>query len=248
MERLVQVIIAMLLLPLIGHAQWNVGSRSFVPPPVVSAPIALAGHCAAAFATVGFAGDCTITGLDPAQRYLITAEYSDQNNVVTNVYDTTNGNYTAVFTNASAPSAIYYFADAQPASDGTLLLHAPVSSGGSWMNLSAQAWNGAATTNALDAAFSPYFATGTTANPSCSASAVTPAQNGELVLGYNIDLASTTVTAGASFTLIDSLVGTGGAFSAYPEYWVQGTATATNVGYTHVADSWLVGCAAFKHN
>ena len=112
---------------------------------------------------------------------------------------------------------------------------------GTTISISAQAWKGVLTSGALDTIFSPYHQvqTGSAANANCG-TAVTPSVAGELVIGFMMP-DHTTPTAGTNYTLIDTIAG-----QAYPEYWIQTTATSTNTPFVNGADDWIVSCAGFK--
>jgi hypothetical protein len=73
-----------------------------------------------------------------------------------------------------------------------------------------------------------------------SGSPVTPAKSNTLVMGY-MTVASSSVTAGAGYTLID----TDTTFDFFPEYQLQSTATAANTPYSNPALAWNDGMAGY---
>ena len=112
--------------------------------------------------------------------------------------------------------------------------------------VSVQAWKGAATSSVLDTGAITQHLTstsGTVANANCGA-AQSPSGTGELVISYLVPDWDFSVTAGANYTLIDLPYVSDN--PAFPEYWIQTTAQATNGPFTSAADDWTVGCAAFK--
>lgn len=81
------------------------------------------------------------------------------------------------------------------------------------------------------------------ANPTAG-TAVTPAHSNELILGYLTTNETYPVTAyGTNYTGVDA--DTTGNGVAYPEYWIQTTATAANSPYTEAADVWVDQQAGF---
>jgi len=185
---------------------------------------------------------CTLTGV--SLHDLITVEFYDHDGHMSSVSDGTNGIYTPTVYNFDASNPAYagiaYF---QNSAAGNLTVTLKLSQAEWAASIHAQAWKGAAVSGALDSGFLQALVSpsGTVANPSCGSSIV-PATDGELILAFLQNDSFNAVTAGASYTLIDTYATNG----SYPEYWIQTSKTATNGPFIEAVDDWVDTCAAFK--
>jgi Concanavalin A-like lectin/glucanases superfamily/Domain of unknown function (DUF2341)/NHL repeat len=214
--------------------------------PSSSAQITLDGanHCTNV-ATGVTAISCTLPSVSAGD--LITVEASDRNGYATSVSDATNGAYTAIYyvSDSADPnySGMAYFMNS---ASGSLTVQMTLSGSDPWAIISVQAWKGAATSFVLDSSAITQNQTSTSgavANATCGSSQL-PAEAGDLIIGYLVPDWDNTVTAGTNYTLIDTSTSTGN--PAFPEYWIQSTASATNAPFGSAADDWTEGCAAFK--
>jgi RHS repeat-associated protein len=177
---------------------------------------------------------------------LITVEFGDRNGYETSISDNKNGAHTRIYyvPDSTDPnySGMAYFANS---ASGSVTVQVSLSATEPWAVISAQAWKGAATSAVLDTGAITQHLTTTSlvANANCGA-ANTPGAAGELILSYMVPDWDFSVTAGANYTLID--LPNSPDNPAFPEYWIQTTAQATNGPFTSAADDWTVGCAAFK--
>ncbi len=188
---------------------------------------------------------CTLSSVSAGD--LITVEYADDHGLATSVSDSVNGQYTNVYyvTDSADPnsSGISYHANS---ASGSVTVTVALSGSDPWAFLSVQAWKGAATSSVLDTSAITQQLTstsGTAANATCG-TAQSPSRAGELVIGYLVPDWDSSVTAGTSYTLIDTTTAYGN--PGFPEYWIQTGLSATNAPFTNAADDWTSGCAAFK--
>jgi hypothetical protein len=182
----------------------------------------------------------------PTAGDLITCEVTfdgGNGNTLASIVDNRNGSYAAavpVHLNSTLRQwfGIYYIQNAA-ASATTVTITTTQSR--SWLAMSCQAWNGAATSGALDTGFMQLQDATNAPNPTTGANQ-TPATNGELLiasLGMNN---AGSPTAGTNYALIDGAVTT----QFWPEYWIQGSITSTAGNYTWPTDSWTDVMAAFR--
>jgi RHS repeat-associated protein len=187
---------------------------------------------------------CTLPNVTAGD--LITVEFGDRNGYQTSISDNKNGAHTRIYyvPDSTDPnySGMAYFANS---ASGSVTVQVALSATEPWAVISAQAWKGAATSAVLDTGTITQHLTTTSlvANANCGA-ANAPGAAGELILSYMVPDWDFSVTAGANYTLID--LPNSPDNPAFPEYWIQTTAQATNGPFTSAADDWTVGCAAFK--
>ena len=187
---------------------------------------------------------CTLPNVTAGD--LITVEFGDRNGYETSISDNKNGAHTRIYyvPDSTDPnySGMAYFANS---ASGSVTVQVSLSATDWWAVVSVQAWKGAATSSVLDtgAITQHLTSTSSTANANCG-TAQTPAAAGELILSYMVADADFSVTPGTNYTLID--LPNSPDNPAFPEYWIQTTAQATNGPFTSAADDWTVGCAAFK--
>lgn len=198
------------------------------------------------FPTTATSAVVTLTGVKKGD--LITVQMAIANNVTITVSDNINNkNYTLALTQ--------YFYSVNSDTGGMFFLPnsgaGTMTITGTWVGnanqafaIFAQAWSNAATTSDVqDSKMSSQQGTISSTNPAAAASAITPAYDGEVVLGFMITSLGTIPTAGAGFTALDTTIA--GA-QVYPEYWIQSARTATTGNWTLATGSWNAQMCAFK--
>lgn len=182
----------------------------------------------------------------PTAGDLISCEVSFDSgggNSLVSVADNSNGAYTGAIpihldSNLQQWFGIYYVQNAV-ASSTTITL--TTSQSRPYLAIACQAWKGVAASNSLDTNFGQMQDGVSLQNP-LTGTNKTPAGNGELVVAGVGLQHSGTPTAGTNYSLIDGAPTT----QWWPEYWIQGTATATAGNYTWQTDSWTDEMAAFR--
>ena len=177
---------------------------------------------------------------------LITCEVSfdsGNGNSLVSLSDPNNGSYAAavpMHLNSGMRQwfGIYYVQNAV-ASPTTVTI--VTSQSRSWLAISCQAWQGAATSNALDTSFGQLQDASGMPNPTTGANR-TPAADGSLIIAGAGLVNGGVPGAGAQYALIDGAAST----QWWPEYWIQGTATSTAGNFTWPTDTWSDLMAGFR--
>lgn len=109
------------------------------------------------------------------------------------------------------------------------------------LRLAIYEYSGAATVSPAD--LDNNSATGSGTTP--AAVSITPSGNGELIISFAANGATTTYSAGTNFAL-DDVVPAAPSSKLGVEEWVQTTATATTGPFTIASDTWMCAIASFK--
>ncbi len=198
-------------------------------------------------ATSAISVSVTLSGVKTGDLITVTIAAGSGATTFTVNDNVNSGNYTAantqwVYTDNGSTGQTFYYPNSAA---GNITITGTWGGAGEIIYaIFAQAWSGAATSNPQDTIMTSELGTTTSANPTASVSNITPAQNGEVILGFLVSSLNVVPTPGTNYTMPSGL--STGLMQVFPQWWIQTTATPTNAPWTQASSDWNCQMCAFK--